>query len=1108
MLVRQSRSQRPLYASRKSASLYRWVQPAVLCTLCAWLLWMGVCAGASPQEKKGPSSSRRAIGYYSDAAGFQNKGAYKLAVDEWKKLLDEFPEDPLASKAWHYLGICYTQLEEPDYSQATNAFEKALEDQQLEVREESLINLSWCLFSQARAAKAGSAEQRDGLMQARERLTEFLKGFGDSSYTDQAYFYLGEIEYTLGDAAKSIPYYKKLIDTASMKKSSLRPGAVYALAVACEELQQDAEAIKRYRQFLDEFPEHELAQEVTVRLADMRLKQGSPQQAAELLSGIAKQAGGKMSDYALLRLGYASSTLGKNEEAVGYYTELLKQYPNSKHAGTAALSLGQSLFQSGQYDLAIEKFSQVLPAQDNQAAEAAHWMAITLLRQNKAKEAVELTEKAMQWSQNSPSEVSLQMDYADALYAIPTELDKAREAYARIVTEHPTDALAPRAAYNAAFAALQGGNLPEARRWSELFLNRFPQDPLRNDVAAVAAEALLQQGEHKAAALAYEKLRQADSENPAFDQWTLRLGMANYLAGDYQAAIDLLNQQVGQLTQDRQRAEAQFVLGASYLYQENFKAAIEQLEASHQTSAAWSSADEVLLLLSEAHQRNKDNDAARRTLETLLKTFPNSRLRAQVEYKLAQLSAASNQFDQAITRYQSIVENQESAGYHNFATYGIAWCLMQKEDYAQALQRLQPLLELRLNDSIGQEAKLAEGVCLRKTDKVKQSIESLTAYLASKPTGNSLANGLYEIGLAHTQQGEIAAANAYFNRIVSEVPEYAALDKVLYELAWNYQESEQPADAAEMFEQLAKRFPNSEYSAEAGYMQAQNLYEAKDYARAADIYTSVLQRGSDPELLEKSQYKLGWSLFQQGRYPQAAKQFAEQAERYRSGPLAVDGLFMQAECDFKQDQYEQALPGYVAAREMLESTTSTNASEQVKSLIYLHGAQCYRELASWNECESWLQVITKNYPKSPYLWTAIYELGYCKQKQDLATEALQYYSQVVENNRNEIGARARFMMGEVYFSQRDFRRAIEEFTRVAYGFGGDRAPEEIKNWQAKSAYEAARCYEVLAPDLRGESRTKAVDGALKFYEDIVRDHAQHELAKQASTRLGELQKLR
>jgi len=372
-----------------------------------------------------------------------------------------------------------------------------------------------------------------------------------------------------------------------------------------------------------------------------------------------------------------------------------------------------------------------------------------------------------------------------------------------------------------------------------------------------------------------------------------------------------------------------------------------------------------------------------------------------------------------------------------------------------------------------------------------------------------LANGLYELGLAYTQQGQLPQAIEALEQIVQNVSDYPALDKVLYELAWNHQEVGNLAKAVATFDQLAQKFPASEFQPEALYMLAQSQYKAKDYSRATETYAAVLANTQDGELREKTQYKLGWSYFQQTEYAKAAAQFAEQAQAYADGSLAVDAQFMLAECSFKQEQYAEAAKGYQQARRLLESQHATTAaSAQVKSLIYLHGAQSLRELSRWDECEQWLNVIIRDYADSPYLWTAVYELGYCKQKQELPTEALKYYGQVVDNNRNEIGARARFMMGEVYFSQRDFQRAIEEFTRVAYGFGGEKAPAEIKNWQAKSAYEAARCYEVLAPDLRGDSRNKAVDGARKFYEDIVRDHAEHDLAKQASSRLGELQKLR
>ncbi len=1118
MSVSKSRSLPPLHVMPPTAGLCAWLLVFCIANSHSLIAQDAATRGAAPMQKADPAkersaSSRRAIGYYSDAAAYQNKSAFKLAIDEWKKLLDEYPEDPLASKAWHYLGVCYTQLEQPDYGLASAAFESALKDKALEVREESLINLSWSLFSQARAAEAGSKAQRDAMEKARSRLKEFLSWYSEGAYMDQALFYMGEIEYSLGDLKTAIANYKKLIDTPSLAKSSLRPGGLYALSVAYEEAKQENQAASNFRLFLAEFPKHRLAREVAVRLSDLLIKQGKTDEAAQLLSGLLAggtdpEGGEQMADYALLRMGYALASQGKNEEAAKYYTKLLDQFPNSSHAGTAALSLGQSLYQSEQYDQAIQKFNLVLKAKDAQAAEAAHWMAITFLRQNTPQKAVKLTEEALVWAKDLPSAVSLQMDYADALYAQPSELEQARSAYEKIVTEYPESELAPRAAYNAAFAALQGGKVAEARKWSELFLNRFPQDPLRNDVAAVAAEALLQQGEHKPAATAYDKLRQVDSSNPAYNQWTLRQAMAYYLSGDYQASTRLLETESKKFTTDDQKAEALFILGTSYLYQENIEAAIEQLTASHQTSDRWSSADEVLLMLSEAQQRNKDNDSARATLEDLLKKYPKSRFKVQVEYKLAQLSAALNQFDKAITRYEAIVDSPDAASYHNFATYGIVWCLMQQEKYAPALERLQPLLTQGLRDSIGAEAKLAQGVCMRKTGQEKKAIIALQEFIATKPSGTSLANGLYEVALAYRQQNDIPRATAALDRIVQEVPSYPGFDKVLYELAWNHQENSDTKSASNYFERLAKEFPESSFSAEATYMLAQSQYDAKEFGSAATTYASVLTRTEDPDLREKAQYKLGWSYFQQERYPQAAAQFSEQALKVATGPLAVDALFMNAECAFKQNSFQEALAGYQRARQTLETTQTSAASEQVKSLIYLHGAQCYRELARWNECEQWLRVITKDYPESPYLWTAVYELGYCKQKQDDATEALKFYGQVVDNNRNEIGARARFMMGEVYFSQRDFQRAIEEFTRVAYGFGGEKAPDEIKNWQAKSAYEAARCYEVLVPDLRGDSRNKAVDGAKKFYEDIVRDHAQHELAKQATSRLGELQKIR
>jgi hypothetical protein len=56
------------------------------------------------------NSSPEALNTYTDAANFQNNSAFDLAAEEWARFLERFADDPLASKAQHYLGVCQLQL--------------------------------------------------------------------------------------------------------------------------------------------------------------------------------------------------------------------------------------------------------------------------------------------------------------------------------------------------------------------------------------------------------------------------------------------------------------------------------------------------------------------------------------------------------------------------------------------------------------------------------------------------------------------------------------------------------------------------------------------------------------------------------------------------------------------------------------------------------------------------------------------------------------------------------------------------------------------------------------------------------------------------------------
>ena len=70
---------------------------------------------------------------------------------------------------------------------------------------------------------------------------------------------------------------------------------------------------------------------------------------------------------------------------------------------------------------------------------------------------------------------------------------------------------------------------------------------------------------------------------------------------------------------------------------------------------------------------------------------------------------------------------------------------------------------------------------------------------------------------------------------------------------------------------------------------------------------------------------------------------------------------------------------------------------------------------------------------------ATYEQGWAKQNLNQLDEALKLYEAVTDKSDAPLGARARFMMGEVLFTQGNHKEAIRNYFKVIYGYGDKQA---------------------------------------------------------------------
>jgi TolA-binding protein len=1058
----------------------------------------GQAARAQEQPAEQPKSSPQALRMYADAANFQNNGAFELGAEEWEKFIARFPKDPLAGKATYYAGVCRLQLKE--YDKAVAHFTAAIANYpKLELAEDARFNLGAAQYTQA-GLESTPAEKRQELYSgAAAAYGALIEQFPQGKYTDQGLFWRGEALYRLGKKEEAIQSYAKA--AADFPKSSVRADNLYALGVTYEELGNHAEAGKVYDTLLTEFPENDVAAEVRMRKAETLLQGGQLAEAEKKFAEAATLEGFAQADHALFRQAVAVARQNRFVDAANLYAAIPNKFPQSMYVNEARLEAARAYYRGEKLDLAAPWLQKVIETNPAGAAEAAHWLCRIHLKNGEPQKAVDLAMGTLTDAKDGPYLVALKMDQAEGLLESGGDKEKALEAFTSIATDHAESEFAPSALYNAAFTASSLGRHDEALKLAQDFLGKHPQDRLAPDVKYIAAESQLQLGKYDEASKAFTELA-AGGDHADLSLWRLRGVYALYLQKNYQAAIDAITPVLKTFQKPDDVAEAQFLLGASQFHLNKHAEAAPALAASVEAAPKGRRADEALLLLSRAYRGQNNVDEAKVAITRLINEFPQSTFLDQAHYRLGECHFTANDHAAAVKEYDAVLSSFPNSIYVPYALYGRGWSLLQAKDYAKAAEALTKLLTEHADHALKADALFARAMSRRQAGDHKGAVEDVNAYLAAGGGQEHRLEALYERGLAEMSLNEYADAAKTFETILAEKPDYQAADKTLYQLAWAYKSSGDNAQAATHFASLAQKHPESPLAAEGLFHVGEKQYEEAQYADAAKSYAAAKDKADRGDLKERAIYKLGWANYQQKDYKEALAEFDEQLKSFPEGSLAGEAQFMKAESHFKLADYQNALPAYQAA------LSKPVADENVESLLLLHAGQSAGQLKQWDASLKQLDALIDKYPESSYSAEAIYERGFAKQNLGQLDQALADYEQAAELSRGAVGARARFMRGEILFTQKNHDEAVKEFLRVMFGFGGPQAAEDVKPWQAKSGYEAARCRDVQIQAARtAAEKTKAVDEAKRYYTYVVQQHPASDLVSAAKKRLEELQKL-
>jgi outer membrane protein assembly factor BamD len=217
--------------------------------------------------------------------------------------------------------------------------------------------------------------------------------------------------------------------------------------------------------------------------------------------------------------------------------------------------------------------------------------------------------------------------------------------------------------------------------------------------------------------------------------------------------------------------------------------------------------------------------------------------------------------------------------------------------------------------------------------------------------------------------------------------------------------------------------PSLILDAEDQFALAKSEFEKKHYDQAVIEFQKLIFNYPGAIFIDSAQYLLATSYFNQKDYPLAVTEFNKLLSSFPTSRLSDDAAFMVAFCDFK-----------MSARAELDQERTSKALEELKNFL-----DDYPESDRANEAQDLLNECRTKLAKK------VYENGRLYLKMEKYEAALIYLKDVInEYHDTKWAAPAQFHIAEIYFKQKKYDPAKEEYQKFLEDFPQDKLAGKAK----------------------------------------------------------------
>ena len=698
--------------------------------------------------------------------------------------------------------------------------------------------------------------------------------------------------------------------------------------------------------------------------------------------------------------------------------------------------LSYAYYQTGNFNKAIEGFKQLGGKEDSLAQHAMYLLGDAYLKTNqKANARNAFLFSASNNSNNYQMEVS-SFNYAKLSYELGyqdialTELQRflagyPGSAYNNEAKELLVSVLANTNNYKDALTLLESLSTPtemSRRLYPKILYGRATE--LINDGMLVTANELLTKA----------------LDNPGNGQV---LPYINFWKGEIAFRLNNIDEAIrfyfeylksGVVNGEVNPANAKYNLGYCFLKKENYRQALgffEQVVKAPRINSSPLEQD-AYVRSADCYYMSRDFRRAVNMYEQVLSfSWPASDYATFQKAMVAGVSSGNEK----IRLLQSIPRVYPLSALVPDANLEIANTYLSDEKYRESITYLKNVVNATTGESLKPGALLKMGIAYYNLDNNKEALNQYNALLKQYPNSPEAEEGLENAKVIYVEEGRTAEYVSFAKSLGMDITT-SQEDSLAYAEAEVQFSNGNFNNAITRFENYLSRFPEGKYALEANYYKSEMYFNKKDWVKAAAGYEAVAEmvpnKFGEKSLLQAARI----NFFDLKQYDKAEKYFRKLKEFAANQDNKLEAMRGLLRSQFQLKKWNDAAEN---AKELLAQKGSSTDDKVLANFSLAKAAQ------NNNQCEAAIPYFRSvvNLNKASFGAESRYEIARCLFQQGKMEEAEKAAFEVINKGGSYADwiTRAYILLGDIYFSEKDYFNAKATFQSVVQNAG----IEELKN---------------------------------------------------------------